>query len=744
MKQVAPSGNEGVSRYRSEGEAFFARIGFGALLIICLALSLFIVFRPFFTSHFDAILADPGDGRFEISMLEHWTRSLHGKADLISPIFFYPEKRVLGYSDTLLGLGVPFAALRSIGIDRYLAFEYVFMCVTAIGFVGMYCLLRGVLRFARSTALIGTFLFIISNMYYIDLVHMHLNFVVIAPWFLVFVARYWDLKNNQPAAARVSICVAALLLALVLYTTFNEGWFVVFCSAACVVCYAICTCIAERNAQPALRMPKEAWGQKWNLLLGGVVFLVALIPFLLLYLPSLHRTGKRGLAETLFFMPRILGVFDVGRDNLVWGQLSARIQDSISPGGIHEHPAGWPLLSVSVFLVTAVHCGVCLWRSRQEKATPQTRTIYVVSAIALTCLTLWTAGVKVGNHAPVWALLWKFAPGAGAIRVPQRINLVLNIGVVIVCMFGLEVLRNRLAGRGRMAYLIPAVLVGALAVEQLNFMPTHLISRTSEARKFSRILPPPKECSAFYISNWSEHASEMLVTQTDAMLVAQQYGIPTLNGYSSWFPGSWGLMTAAKGHVGEEAIGWAREHGVTQGLCALDTNWGTWSQVNAQQYVSSAYLGEPIAEKLADPGFEDGDLAAWAPFQGVHSTVTQGDAHGGKQSMAQIDGVGSAYQDITGLQPGQRYRIAAWVAASPGATAGAQIAVFDPGANVAIFSKTVHPGTSWWLLSDFITASQAGTLRIHLFRTEGSGTIYWDDVSVYLDKASEETISRDN
>ena len=54
-----------------------------------------------------------------------------------------------------------------------------------------------------------------------------------------------------------------------------------------------------------------------------------------------------------------------------------------------------------------------------------------------------------------------------------------------------ERLRKALIGRGALAYLVPALLGCALLVEQLNYMPTHLISRSSEARKFSGSLHLP-------------------------------------------------------------------------------------------------------------------------------------------------------------------------------------------------------------------------------------------------------------
>jgi len=149
------------------------------------------------------------------------------------------------------------------------------------------------------------------------------------------------------------------------------------------------------------------------------------------------------------------------------------------------------------------------------------------------------------------------------------------------------------------------------------------------------------------------------------------------------------------------------------------------------------HWARPLDEVLAgnaiflNGDFESGGIAPWMPFQDVHANVSSDKVHSGKHSLAETDGAGSLYEDVTGLEPRRRYRISAWVSASPDATAKARIAVFDPVANIATFSETMPLGPAWKLLTHSVAASSAGTLRVHLFRDSGSGTVYWDDVHIY-------------
>ena len=378
---------------------------FAGLFVFFATLCLVVLFFPFFSSHLDLTASDLGDGRFELTILEHWIKVFHGNAPLASPNFFYPERGVLGYSDAFLGLALVHAGFRFLGSDRYLAVQLATMLLAALGFVAMYHLMSGVLRFARSTALVGSTLFVISNMYYVYVVHPYiLVSVVTAPALCLLVGKYCQQRDSMPARALAYLCLSGVLLSLTFYTSYYIGWCLVLCSAALLLFYVGCSAFAEAGAYSLSRTLQVAWQQKWRFILAGAIFLLFMVPFFALYLPSLHRTGKRSLGETLAFMPRALGVFDVGRDNLVWGRLSARIEDWVIPGGIHEHPVGWPLLTIVVFLATAFFCGTQLLRSRRNRNRCHEPMLFIISAIALTCLTLWTAGVRIGAHAPVWVL----------------------------------------------------------------------------------------------------------------------------------------------------------------------------------------------------------------------------------------------------------------------------------------------------------------------------------------------------
>jgi hypothetical protein len=140
--------------------------------------------------------------------------------------------------------------------------------------------------------------------------------------------------------------------------------------------------------------------------------------------------------------------------------------------------------------------------------------------------------------------------------------------------------------------------------------------------------------------------------------------------------------------------------------------------------------GQRLEHALANPGFEDGDSGPWTPMWDLKATATRETAHTGSYSLAETDGAGSVYQDVNGLQPGATYTISAWVSGSPDATATAQLVAFDPGTSGTLSSRVLNCRPDWQPISISGTVGREGAIRVHLLRRPGSGTIYWDDVSI--------------
>jgi hypothetical protein len=110
------------------------------------------------------------------------------------------------------------------------------------------------------------------------------------------------------------------------------------------------------------------------------------------------------------------------------------------------------------------------------------------------------------------------------------------------------------------------------------------LDRAAQLAFLRSATPPPSGCRSFFVldtvhrkplSAGKRHAVTS-ADQLDAMLISQKYRIPTLNGFSSYFPSGWGLRYPnAPGYLGA-VRSWAAEHRVQDGLCRLDLGTMRW------------------------------------------------------------------------------------------------------------------------------------------------------------------------
>jgi hypothetical protein len=170
------------------------------------------------------------------------------------------------------------------------------------------------------------------------------------------------------------------------------------------------------------------------------------------------------------------------------------------------------------------------------------------------------------------------------------------------------------------------------------------------------------------------------------------------------------------------------------GLAAVKTH--------LMQSMSASEYGEAVSRALSDEerevrqipvpngDFESGVMGPWVSYLAVRAGIGTEHVHSGRFSVSEAAAKGSVYIDVQDLEPGLTYTVSAWVYGSPQATATAQIAVYDPAVNIAIWSETIDPKPVWQLLKYTFRKQSRAFTRIHLFRNDGDGTLFWDDVRV--------------
>jgi hypothetical protein len=545
---------------------------------VCIS-TLAFVYREFLSSGFNLIAGNVGDNRFVIAILEHWRAVIHGKAFFTSPNFFWPEQGVLGYSESMFLFAPPYIAARTIGLDPYLAFELTQMSFKAIGFFSMLWLLRSCIRVTWSTALVGSVLFTLSNLYFISAGHGHLTTVVLVPLLAALLCTGWrSYGGEHRILGLVYGGLFGLLLALVLFTSFYIGWFAALASGVVIVTTFIYRTFHVRMLSLSCNWVNTMKHRAPVLAAALLLFSLAIIPFLITYLPILKQTGGRDFREVLIYSATPIDLLNVGRENWMWGRSldEVRIWLSGTPMAPSEAQRGWPPLTVAL-LAGGVFLGFRRQGCRSSPCSSRDAQRFMTAVLSASFVTCWALSLKFGDRS-LWWLIFKFVPGSSAIRVAPRFNLVINVLVVVVVCLVLNELSKEVRRSRRIAFWTLSAL---LIAEQINTSRSHVIRRDSEMAILNRVRRPPTTCASFFLAYPVRRggAISLVADQIDAMLIARLRNLPTLNGYSGWVPPGWDLTVLTKDYL-PRVRRWAMSRQVTTGLCGLDLRDGSWSPVD--------------------------------------------------------------------------------------------------------------------------------------------------------------------
>jgi hypothetical protein len=542
----------------------------GITCIVCL-ITLAVFFRHFLESGSNLIAGNVGDNRFCIAIMEHWRAVIHARASWLSPNFFWPEHGVLGYSESLFLFAVPYIIGRSVGLDHYIAFEITLILFKAIGFFSMVWLLRSFVGVSRTVALIGAILFTLSDLYFISAGHAHLMTVSFVPLLTALICGAWRaFGQDQRRLAFADSGLAGLLLALILFTSFYIGWFAIMAGSVCILVALLAKMLEVRAVSPLFDWIRALIDRHLIVAAAVLVFSVAIVPFVITYLPALKHTGGRSFEEVLSHSPEPLDALNIGQENWMWGGLLESIIGRKMPS---EKQRGWPPIVLG-FVLAGMVLGLIARNSSTHADTAKHKRRFLVGVLSASFVLSWLVSLNFHGNSLWWFVL-KYVPGGAAIRVPGRYNFVLNVIVVVAACLVLEEFQSRRTRGWRAAFWIVSLL---LIAEQINIAPSHLISRAAENSILSRVHRPPSTCGSFLVINPATPDRPFFANQIDAMLIARMLDLPTINGYSGWLPVSWEFLTFDANYV-QNARQWALNKGVAAGLCGLDLRDGYWTTI---------------------------------------------------------------------------------------------------------------------------------------------------------------------
>jgi hypothetical protein len=416
------------------------------------------------------------------------SHALTSTADLFAGNVFYPEPRVLTFSDALIAEAVLASPLLWAGLPPVLVHNIMLLGGIVLSGAGAFALGRHLTGSAAAGTVAGM-IFAFAPYRFDHYMHMELQWAVWAPLALLALDRAiatgacrWGLLTG--------LCIALQFLSSIYYGIF------------------LATLLALVAGLLLLARPPR-WTRAAAALACGAMLGAALcLPYAAPYMRTRQELGGRGLDEVTTYSAR-------PRDYLVATPANALYGDPVPRRTSRPERRLFPGALAVLFALTALAL----------RRPPITVYVYLLALVAAFEMSL-------GIDSYAYGFLRTWIPAFDALRAPARLGLFVLLFLAALAAFGYAAIERTLRPRWR-----PLLAAGAIALLALEYWTVPL-----------RLIPYPNTPPPLYA--WLAGQPRGLVAELplpaqlpghDArfMYMSTFHWMPTINGYSGFYPESY-------------------------------------------------------------------------------------------------------------------------------------------------------------------------------------------------------------
>lgn len=533
----------------------------------------------------DDIPGDLLDARFNMYVLEHGYRWLMRLDNSFwSAPFFYPAHNVIAYSDNHLGSLLLYAIFRVFGASRETGFQLWGIAIFTLNYFVTYLVLRKQ-RLESVGATAGAYLFTFPMIMAAQIVHIQL-----APRFMLPVA-FWMAYLFVQTGSVKSLVLLLAACAYQIYLGIYTGYFLTLS-----LVLFITVLFLGRQQWMAIRsfVATRGDGEFCRRILAyavaGTGFILVLLPLILPYSHA-ESESRRTWNEIAPLLPRWESYLYAAPQSILWGRLF-HLGDSLPLYWEHRLFLGLvPLTGLMLFLYLLL---------KKKTVPPESdcglAMLGVVAGIAV--ITFCWHGFS------LYYYVWRHLPGAGGIRAITRISLILIYPVAfIVGSIATCFINHRRVTRSRWATNIFGIgILALLAVDQATGVASVSVRQCQRRVATLKAKIDRTKGSILWINDTNNDIS--LFRQLDAMLVAQDFGLKVVNGYSGLVPQDYpDSLSNLDGDICTGIGVWASLH---PGAITNEN----LSQIGSTCRLPDCHIRLPVPIKgfsLLDPGDQTGD-----------------------------------------------------------------------------------------------------------------------------------------
>jgi len=513
----------------------------------------------------------------------------------MSPGIFYPTKGTLAYSDFLVGYAIPYSAVRALGFGMFSSMEVVVILLTFLNYIACFFLLKYALRFSLLPSCAGAMFFAFNSPKFFQTGHLQLQYVVFLPlMFACVIAFARDAAKLSQRKAAALLTAASVLFLLQAVTAFYYAWFLVFWGFL----FFLVSLVLTRSHRFLFTLIKNYWR---SMVVAAAVLVLGFGAFLISYLPGIRQGTWYRYDYVIQMIPPWWSLLSMGGGNYLWGWLSA----AVSP---EPWPATWGELKVGIGLVPSLAwIAITVWMMWRLKTLPKkagshddvftAAPAFLIALVFATTL-VYLIGFNYGHDHSPWFFVYKFFPGAKAIRAVSRYVIFLSLPMAVAFAFVIErglrwasQQRNLMRRRVLTAAIL---LVAAFGIfEQFGVFKvggTGFSKKAEEAYLKAMANKLPSDCTAFYIAPGPNGKHNSFEYQYDAMLISAMTDIPTFNASSSQFPHDWFLYDVHDAEYENNVKRWIDLNRINGRVCRLEVG----PQVEAFDVHAPGPLDDPV------------------------------------------------------------------------------------------------------------------------------------------------------
>ena len=441
---------------------------------------------------------------------------------------FFPERRTLAFSETLLAPAVAAAPLYWIGAGRIFIYNVLFLLGFIASGVATAVLVRS-LTGRRDAAVVAGIIFAFLPFRIGQYSHLQLQHTEWMP--LALLAAHALVRTGRMASGVwVGVCVACQALSSIYYGVFLA------------VYLAVVICVLFAGSGGASRPRLLALGA------GALTAIVLLTPVAAVYTGARAVVGERGFAEAAANSATWRSYLAASPLSLVYGRVLglAEPERILFPGFV-------PIVLAVAALKRSATPGRAMAQGPDVVAqdfSPAHRWAYVLGLVV-------AFDISLGTHGLTYPLLYRFVLPFRALRVPARMGVMVGLSLAVLAGYGFARATERLTPRRR--WFAAALAAAAILIEFASRpIPLQIIPAAAPAAYADLLRDrgdgPP---AAIVEYPMGEH------NDPTYMYYSTFHWQPLANGYSGFYPPSYeDLRFVFESFPSDEAISAVRARGI--------------------------------------------------------------------------------------------------------------------------------------------------------------------------------------